>query len=412
MPEDGAEPGFALEAEDLAQKLDDELLDIERAQEPQQRQASIIAALKTAHTLKGLASVVCQPAIARACHLLEEHLKQLQSEPATQRLNVLLEAGSALYTAAHAVREGHLADETLQPVVQRLENQDGSGGAEASGAALAHLQQSTPILAPPVRVTDEKLDILMRLSEELYYAAAVLRMRQDQLDSLCEDFASLMAKSGRAACNDAFESWNTLFNRLEDAKAGLERSARTLRKVSVGVEQQLGELRLISVGSAFHAFEHVVRDLGVALGKEVEFAIEDSGTALDRSIVESLREPLLHLIRNAVGHGLESPEERLSSGKPARGRLRIAARPMGSWAQIVVEDDGRGIDVAKVRRRAAQLNLPDPGDNAGCIALLFGGGISTAGVITELSGRGLGLANVRERIERMHGHIEAVSIPG
>lgn len=222
----------------------------------------------------------------------------------------------------------------------------------------------------------------------------------------------LLVKSRSPGDPGGLQPWSTLVGRLEDIKAAMQRSSRTLQKVSTGLEQHLGGLRLVSVGSAFRAFAHAARDIAVALGKDVAFSIEDFGTALDRTIVESLREPLLHLIRNAVDHGLESPQERRARGKPPQGQLRIVARPIGSWAEIAVEDDGRGIDLDRVRRRAAELHLSVPGDEAETVALLFQGGLSTKTDVTELSGRGLGLAIVHDRVEQLHGHVSAVTSAG
>ncbi len=416
MAEGRSDESFALEVDDLARKLDTELLDTERAQNPAQRAAHTTTALKTTHTLKGLAAVVGQPAIARTCHLLEGLLKQVQSAPpgaAATLLSLSLEAGSALCAAAQVLREGKAdADEVLLPVLERLEGHGRLTAQAPPAASVAQRPLPAPTLAPAVRITDHALDNILGHSEELYYAAAVLRMRQDQLETLCEDFASMLAKYQRRADADRFGPWTTLLNRFENVKAALQRSTRTLQKVSVGLEGQLRGLRLVSIGSACRAFEHVVRDTAMSLGKEVEFNIEDSGTELDRSIIESLREPLLHLIRNAIGHGIESPRERQAVGKPPRGQLRIIAKTKGSWAEITVEDDGRGIDTAQVRRRAAELHLAEPGDNAAAVGLLFHGGISTAASVTELSGRGLGLAIVRDRIEQLHGHVAVDSTPG
>ncbi len=416
MPEERAEAGFELEAQELAQRLDAQLLEVERARDAEQRAACIAAGLRTAHTLKGLAAMVGQAAIAHTCHLLEDLLKRMPRQPGStdgQTMSLIVEAGSALCAAADAVREGKPCEELLQPVMKRLEAPATAGAAQAGQPPpTAPPATLTAGLAPAVRVTDDKLDTILGLSEEIHYAAAVLRMRQEQLDTLCEDFGLMLAKARRRADPASFGPWNALLARLEDIKTAMQRSTRTLQKVSGGLEQQLGGLRLVSLSSAFRFFAHAARDLAVALGKEVAFSIEDAGTALDRAIVESLREPLLHLIRNAVDHGLEPPAERKARGKPPQGQLRIIARPIGSWAEIAVEDDGRGIDLARVRQRAAELHLAVPGDDTQCVELLFHGGVSTKTEATEVSGRGLGLAIVHDRVEQLHGHVRAVTTAG
>jgi len=409
MPKDRPEPGFALEVEDLARRLDGEFLDIERAQDPGQRAARVAGALKTAHTLKGSAAVVGQPTIAHVCHLLEGLLQQLPGAHAadSQMLSLMLEASSRLCAAAQVLREGGpSADELLLPMLERLESYGGPGW---PAAAVAPRPLPAPSIAPVVRVTDQELDHVLGLSEDLHYAATALRMRQDQLEMLCEDFASLLGKSQKRCDAAQFGAWTKLLNRLEAFSEASQHCARGLQKVSAEFEAQLQGLRLVSMGSAGRAFEHVVRDTAIALGKEVAFTVEDSGTELDRSIVESLREPLLHLIRNAIAHGLESPREREAKGKPRCGQLRIIAKPKGGWAEISVEDDGRGIDADRVRQRAVELHLPLPANETECLALLLRGGLSTASTVTELSGRGLGLSIVHDRVEQMHGHITATT---
>jgi two-component system chemotaxis sensor kinase CheA len=340
---------------------------------------------------------------------------RVQPSPAAPNINLILAAGSGLCAAVRAVGGGKACDQLLLPVVKELENSTASTASAQPGPPsnpqAPPLSATTATLDLGVRVSDEKLDAIYALSEDFYYAAALLRMRQDQLDTVCEDFAAELAKR-RTQREPPLEVCRALLNRLEDTRAALERSSCSLQKVSAGLEEQLGGLRLVSLGVACRGFNHAVRDLAVALGKEVDFSIEDSGTELDRSVVELLREPLLHLIRNAIDHGLEPPDERRAEGKPPRGQLRIIATPKGSWAEIAIVDDGRGIDPVKIRQRAAQLRLPAPADDAACMALLFRGGVSTARQVTEISGRGLGLSIVRTRVEQLHGRVSVASTPG
>ena len=406
MPKDRPEPGFALEVEDLARRLDGEFLDLERAQDPGQRAARVAGALKTAHTLKGSAAVVGQPMIAHVCHLLEGLLQQLPGAQAAdaQMLSLMLEASSSLCAAAQVLREGGpSADELLLPTLERLESYGGPGW---PAAAVAPRPLPAPSIAPVVRVTDQELDHVLGLSEELHYAATALRMRQDQLEMLCEDFASLLGKSQKRGDAGRFGAWTKLLNRLEAFSEASQRCARGLQKVSAGFEAQLQGLRLVSMGSAGRAFEHVVRDTAIALGKEVAFTVEDSGTELD--LVDCRKPPRASaFISSATRSGIasSSPRKREAKGKPRCGQLRIIAKPKGGWAEHLGRGRWPGIDADRVRQRAAELHLPLPANETECLALLLRGGLSTASTVTELSGRGLGLSIVHDRVEQMHGHI-------
>src|SRR5690606_15599814 len=160
----------------------------------------------------------------------------------------------------------------------------------------------------------------------------------------------------------------------------------------------------------------VVRDAARALDKEVDFRIEGQDVELDRAILEELTDPLVHLLRNAVAHGLEEPEERLATGKPVRGLLRLSAVRDRSSVRIVVEDDGRGIDPERVRRRARELGIDVPPGTAltgeALLRVIGRPGFSTAEKVTEVSGRGVGLDAVLERVRTLGGAVAMESKPG
>jgi two-component system chemotaxis sensor kinase CheA len=160
-----------------------------------------------------------------------------------------------------------------------------------------------------------------------------------------------------------------------------------------------------------------VRDSSSKLGKQVELTLTGQHTELDRTVVEALGDPLVHLVRNSLDHGLEPPEERELAGKPATGTLELAARHVGSNVVITVRDDGRGIDPARIARRAAERGLIEREAIAGvdaqqAIELLFQPGFSTAEVTSDLSGRGVGMDVVRATVRRLGGEVAMSSEPG
>jgi two-component system chemotaxis sensor kinase CheA len=167
----------------------------------------------------------------------------------------------------------------------------------------------------------------------------------------------------------------------------------------------------------FSRFPRVVRDLAARQGKRVELVVEGQETELDRSLIEEIGDPLIHLLRNAVDHGVETTDARAAHGKPATARVRLAAEHQESSIVIVVEDDGRGIDAARVRARAVERGLLSAEaaarlTDAEAADLIFAPGLSTADEVTDVSGRGVGMDIVRTNVERLGGTVEVHSTPG
>jgi two-component system chemotaxis sensor kinase CheA len=173
------------------------------------------------------------------------------------------------------------------------------------------------------------------------------------------------------------------------------------------------KVRMVPVEHVFNRFPRMVRDLAREMGKEVEFVVEGKETELDRTVIDEIGEPLVHLLRNALDHGIETPEERIKKGKPPVGLLRLEARHEGNNVVIEVEDDGRGIDVEKVRKKAIAMGLLSEKekeesylDEKALLNLIFQPGFSTADEVTDVSGRGVGMDVVKSKIESLNGTIE------
>jgi two-component system chemotaxis sensor kinase CheA len=156
----------------------------------------------------------------------------------------------------------------------------------------------------------------------------------------------------------------------------------------------------------------MVHDLAQAAGKEVDLHIEGGAVELDRSVHEGLKDPLRHLVRNAIDHGAEPPAERQAAGKPARARITVAAVLRGSQVEVTVADDGRGIDLEGLRRQADKRGVEVPRDAEELARLVFRPGLSTAPLITDVSGRGMGLDVVKSRVESLHGTVAVAFTPG
>ena len=191
---------------------------------------------------------------------------------------------------------------------------------------------------------------------------------------------------------------------------GLSQAMQNLTRTSHALQAMVMQVRMIPVEAVFLRFPRLVRDLSTKLGKQVELELVGKDTELDRTVVDALGDPLVHLIRNSLDHGLEGPEERQKAGKPATGTLRLEARHAGGNVVIEVRDDGRGINPVKVAEKAAEKGLitadaVETTDMAKAIELLFHPGFSTADVATDISGRGVGMDAVRNAIRELGGEV-------
>jgi two-component system chemotaxis sensor kinase CheA len=189
---------------------------------------------------------------------------------------------------------------------------------------------------------------------------------------------------------------------------------QNLTRCSHALQSMVMQVRMIPVEAVFMRFPRLVRDLSTKLGKQVDLQLVGKDTELDRTVVDALGDPLVHLVRNALDHGLERPEERVAAGKPETGTLEISAQHAGGNVVITVRDDGRGVNPRKVAEKAAERGLISPEaidsiDAARAIELLFSAGFSTAEVTSDISGRGVGMDAVRTMIRELGGEVTLTS---
>ncbi|MDP9587714.1 UNVERIFIED_ORG: two-component system chemotaxis sensor kinase CheA [Shinella zoogloeoides] len=195
-----------------------------------------------------------------------------------------------------------------------------------------------------------------------------------------------------------------------------------LRSVSEEIERLSGELRdtmmvlrMMPVASLFSRFRRLVHDLSRETGKEIELITEGESTEVDKTVIDRLADPLVHLVRNSIDHGLEQPDERVAAGKPAKGRVALSAHQTGGEVIITIKDDGRGINRDRVRAKAEASGLIQPGATLAdqdLLQLIFQPGFSTAQQVTNLSGRGVGMDVVKKTVEALRGTIDIASRPG
>ena len=195
----------------------------------------------------------------------------------------------------------------------------------------------------------------------------------------------------------------------------LNRNLAQLHRITTELQRGAIGMRLVPIRQTFQRMRRVVRDLSHKANKPVDFVISGEETELDRKVVEEIADPLMHMLRNSMDHGLEDAETRRQAGKPAQGRLTLTAYYQGGNVVIAVSDDGRGLNAEKLHARAVKMGLLEPGaklSEAETQSLIFRPGFSTASEVTEVSGRGIGMDVVRRNVEALRGRIDIWSQPG
>ncbi len=380
---------------ELLEKAEDSLLSVESAESA--LSAEVLAELKRVfHTLKGNSAMMGFDAVAHAAHAMEDALASCGTGDAAAEEEVVPLLLVTIGRISTAIRAGEVPEQAPPEWNEALAALARAGEAVAAAAPEARRPAGAPAIvdeairvlgarALSLRVSHASLERLLELSGELHVHLASATERVRRLAS-------------RAPSDEATA-----------ASEGLETLGRTFDLL----EHEIFATRLVPVGSVFSRFRRLVRDLSLQLGKEVDLIVHGEETTFDKSVVDELGEPLLHLVRNALDHGIEPPAERLARGKPRRATLTLAARQESNLAEVAVLDDGTGIDIERVRRRAAETGLRVAGmDDAALIGLVFLPAFSTRTGVSEISGRGVGLDVVKASVERLGGSVRVRSRPG
>ncbi|MCX7971243.1 MAG: chemotaxis protein CheA, partial [Negativicutes bacterium] len=205
----------------------------------------------------------------------------------------------------------------------------------------------------------------------------------------------------------------SLTRKMEDWAETIEQFTR----VTNDLQAVVMKVRMVQIGQVFNRFPRMIRDLSHELDKEIIFHVEGEETELDRTVIDEIGDPLVHLLRNSVDHGIEPPEQRVAAGKPRAGRINLIARHEGNNVIILVEDDGQGINTEKLKRKAVEKGLIsqfeiDRMDQAEAVRLLFLPGLSTSEKVTDVSGRGVGMDAVKNKLEAIGGTVDVETRQG
>jgi two-component system chemotaxis sensor kinase CheA len=290
---------------------------------------------------------------------------------------------------------------SIAPVPSEVATSDASVLTDTSGAA--KLVSKQPVSKQPV----SKQPGAQKSGDPNSGAGPVatsIRVSADKLDQLVNLVGELVTVQARLSEASA---------RFEDAE--MSDIAESVERLTGELRENSMSIRMLPLRTTFERFRRLVHDLGIELKKDVELHIEGADTELDKTVIDQLNDPLVHLIRNSMDHGIETPQARQASGKQPKARIQLSALHSGAHVLIRVQDDGRGLDVEAVRERALERGLIDPAarlSESEIFSLILAPGFSTAREVTDISGRGVGMDVVRRNVEALHGSIEIASQPG
>ena len=375
---------FLREAEEHVSSLQKGLLTLEK--EPDSA-ALIHELLRNAHTLKGSARMVGLEGISAIAHRMEDSLQALEEGSKTvdgDVIDLLLQGTDAISRMTAAMGRGEESPVDVERFIAAFDQGESTLEAVAETA-----QQEVEVLGDTVRARVKTLDTLVNLIGELI----INKKRFEDKSGRLKQIAHEVRNAG-----------------LREFHAGLEEDVLYLDYLIQELHIQAMSLRMLPLKTITDGFQRMVRDLAKAQGKEIRLEIVGETIELDRVLLESLKPMFIHMLNNAVDHGIESPEERTVRGKPAKGTVRITARHEGNSVRVDIRDDGRGMDPERIKKAALRRGVIDQEEsdlmrNDEALYLTLRPGFSTSEIVTELSGRGVGMDVVNKNIEKVKGNL-------
>ena len=422
---------FLAESHENLSRLDQELVELE--QNPQDT-ALLASIFRTIHTIKGTCGFFAFSILERITHQAETLLSQLRDgkrELTPSLISLILETVDVTRTVLASIEAiGEEGTEQFEDLENRLRQaarmpaEDATSSAPASQPALPSEQQhaseyltepqakeqANPLAGQHEINSSTDIPEASRPEESTVKSSAVadsnIRVGINLLDKLMDLVGELVLTRNQIL------QFNT-----DREDAALNATSQRLNLITTELQEGVMKTRMQPIGTVWNKLPRVVRDMAVSLGKQFHLEMEGAETELDRTIIEAIKDPLMHLVRNSCDHGIETPEVRARSGKSPQGRLTLRAYHEGGQVNIEISDDGAGIDVEMVKQKAVDKGLlrPEQAEKLSereALNLIFLPGFSTAKSITNVSGRGVGMDVVKSNIEKIGGIVDISSRPG
>lgn len=439
---------FREETVENVRVLNDGLLAIEQGSEEQDRRAIIDRIFRAIHTIKGSARMLGFETVARLAHELESTLGDLRQGQRTldsELAGRLLRGGDALLELSAVAVEGRNSELDVEAIIALFRYIKVEAPLTPTPPPTPTQTPTTPTVAPPlnpeppaptrpsgartVRIRVDRLDRMLNLAGELMVGQQILanhteqlallrqltRQHERTLHELEEELCRLrFSTAQRYAIDQRIAAVQRVATQLQ---GGIQRQTEWIGRhlgqsdlLVRDLEQEVMAARLIPISTIYAGLPRTVRDIAAATGKSARIELRGETVELDRKILELLQDPLMHLVRNAMDHGIERPAERIAAGKPEIGIIEVSAEALGGEVRVTILDDGHGINPTSLRERAARMGLLRAEelarmDDQEALELIFLPGLSTAAMVTDFSGRGVGMDVVRTNMNDLGGHI-------
>ena len=397
---------FQAEATDHLGQIESAVLELEQNAACED---AINALFRSFHTLKGVASFLNLIPINRLAHEIEDLMDLVRSGKLVifkEVVDLVLDCKDAIAALidqiSEALSNGSTPNEVIPVSSLMTRARLASQGQPAYQKSVGFGQSNDESNSRPSEQSEPdapKSNKVPKTSSQ----SSTIRVNTRKLDNLLDMVGELVIVNSQLT-----ESPET----LEGESNSLRRSLSQLARITKELRHTSMSLRMVPIKPTFQKMSRLARDISGKIGKPVNLEVAGEDTELDRNVVEMVGDPLVHMTRNAIDHGLESPEDRIDAGKPEAGHIRISAYHSGSNIAIEISDDGRGIDPEKVLAKALSKGIVDANANLSnqeIFKLIFAPGFSTAAEVTDISGRGVGMDVVRKNIENLRGKVEIES---
>jgi two-component system chemotaxis sensor kinase CheA len=399
---------FLVESYENLSRLDQELVELEK----HPKDAALLASIfRTIHTIKGTCGFLAFSTLERITHQAESLLSQLRDgerELSPSLVSLILETVDATRKVLASIEaSGEEGPELFEDLAGRLRAAAKSTAGVASQPGPGELPGS---LLEPQDDDGTEPSEHKKPEEDVAKSSAVadayIRVGVGPLDKLMDLVGELVLTRNQIL------QFNT-----EREDAALNATSQRLNLITTELQEGVMKTRMQPIRMVWNKLPRVVRDMAVSLGKQIRLDMDGTDTELDRTIIEAIKDPLVHLVRNSCDHGIETPEVRVRAGKPPQGRLTLRAYHEGGQVNIEIGDDGAGIDLARVKQKAVEKGLlrPEQAEKLSdreALNLIFQPGFSMAQTVTNVSGRGVGMDVVKSHIEKIGGVVDVFSRPG
>jgi len=421
---------FVVETKEIFENLGNQILEIEKRPEDKELINSIFRAV---HTVKGTSGFLSFEQMSLLAHRFEDVLNKLRRQELKydpSMLEVMLEAFDLMKVLMKQVMDNNIEEIDLSSIISKLSALSSGAKPESATPKEPHAEHSEQIessqsVVPDVAQQEDSVAKKSSPTETPAHQASqaqkldkvvdsTIRVDVGRLDHLMNLVGELVLGRNRLSQIVTTAEDN---HGSEDFTRQLNETNSQIDFITTELQTAVMKTRMVQIGRVFNRFPRLVHDIAREFSKEIDLVIEGEETELDKSIIEEISDPLVHLIRNAADHGVESPDVRESLGKPRRGTIHLSAGHEGNHIVIEIQDDGAGIDPEKIKRKALEKGIITQEDAAemkpeDTYAIIFIPGFSTAQKVSSVSGRGVGMDVVKTNITKLNGIISVESTVG